>query len=117
MVGRLETLHIELTYFCEQAVPALLQILGQNRKLVNLPLDFLPLVAVLLVDNVVDERDNDLVDLFVGGVEFLLYRWRGYPLQFGFYSLVHAVGDEVYFLLHYSSQLLLGNPPRFGLLE
>ena len=72
LVGGLETFHVELAYFRKQTVPAFLQILGQDRKLVYLTFYFLPLVPVLLVNNVVDERNDDLVYLFVGGVKFLL---------------------------------------------
>jgi hypothetical protein len=71
-VGTFETVDVELDDVGEQILPLLLEFFGELGLLRNLVLDFFPLVAELLVEEVVAVGGDDLEDFLLGDAELIL---------------------------------------------
>lgn len=60
-----------------------------------MPFDLFSLVAVLLIDDVINEGGNDFVDLLLRDSQLVCF------LEFLFDAIVHVITDEVYLFLDY----------------
>lgn len=71
-VGTFETVDVELDDVGEQILALLLELLGELGLIRHLVLDFFPLVAELLVEEVVAVGGDDLEDFLLGDAELVL---------------------------------------------
>lgn len=72
LIRRLHAVEVEVTNLRKQVLPRSFELLIEDRHLVELVLDVLPLVTVLLVYHVVDQGSQDPVDFLLSYAHLVL---------------------------------------------